>query len=691
MARVAQMALVCMAAVVVAVTGQTTTPPTNPGADATTVSIPTVTVTASALTATSTIAQCPLLSICESIKSCRECLTAIGPYSARGNSVAGITSNEENFFHALETNPSCNPSATIPYLMTSTLSELDFLSDIYDQACSERTGYAVSTCQTAIYSCFTEPACRQCFADLLATRPDSSATVLNSTSCRQASPAALEAVAFGPSSVANSVCLTFPTCTFSKQRCAASPECAACWALLRQGDVASAALHCGNGSTAATLLDDLVHWCATDDAVACEYWRQRCSATTVCDQCLRDIAFGQSTTDIVLGSDSPACSAAFVSYAAIVPLERYFFFCPVSTVTGCAGEVFLCVAQHPLCARCLNGTAGSSNKATCDTMVASLTLACAACSSDVHIINTIVFATSIVGGVSVAACLLVVLAIVAYGRDLVSMRDRIIVGLFLSNSVYSAANLVPINQLRTGFADCGQLALSFRTIRFWRAWWFGGKYGLVSWELFILAASLWALLRGTPSLSFRSEARLHLSCAVIAATAFTTFWIRGSAINRAGYNAQAQTEALDDPSTHTAANDDLDDFFPSEQESTRFDEGRAQFDELEQRMLQVWVGALGLAILLWLGLRRAHGRLRSQWRSELDHVINSEVDDEWAETRRSQWRGWRDRLRMQRDAYAEVARPLEPYVLVFVVFGAPVRVPRWPQPLVRAVHCQHAK
>ena len=66
-------------------------------------------------------------------------------------------------------------------------------------------------------------------------------------------------------------------------------------------------------------------------------------------------------------------------------------------------------------------------------------------------------------------CLVVVATIVAYGHDRVSMRDRIVVGLMMANVVYSTANAIPLNALRTGVVDCGRLAMSFDAIRFRRA------------------------------------------------------------------------------------------------------------------------------------------------------------------------------------------------------------------------------
>jgi hypothetical protein len=107
-----------------------------------------------------------------------------------------------------------------------------------------------------------------------------------------------------------------------------------------------------------------------------------------------------------------------------------------------------------------------------------VTAACAECTETVFLINKIVIATSVVGLVSVVACLAVILAILC-GRQL-STRDRIVVGLMWANAIYSSANAIPLLKLHTGLSNCGSIFLSFETIRFGRAWWFFGKVGALS-------------------------------------------------------------------------------------------------------------------------------------------------------------------------------------------------------------------
>lgn len=85
-----------------------------------------------------------------------------------------------------------------------------------------------------------------------------------------------------------------------------------------------------------------------------------------------------------------------------------------------------CAHRTHACARC--GSLLNKSGYGIDT-------ACLPCPDAVVTINLLVIATTVIGSVSMAACLCVVVAIIAHGRDLVSMRDRIIIGLMAANAV----------------------------------------------------------------------------------------------------------------------------------------------------------------------------------------------------------------------------------------------------------------
>jgi hypothetical protein len=100
----------------------------------------------------------------------------------------------------------------------------------------------------------------------------------------------------------------------------------------------------------------------------------------------------------------------------------------------------------------------------------------------------------------------------------------------------------------------------------------------------------------------------------------------------------------------------------------------SRYDNLVRHMLVVWDALVGLAVLMWLVLRWMYGRaLRALTAEDLATAREEEVDT-WAETRRSAWSAQREMLKARREAFNEVAKPLEPYVFVFVVFSVPALV-----------------
>ena len=180
----------------------------------------------------------------------------------------------------------------------------------------------------------------------------------------------------------------------------------------------------------------------------------------------------------------------------------FFHRCPTSRVSQCLSTTYYCTMYVSDCADCLSNTIGAEAAGIpCSAILVSnlVTARCAPCPDVVYEINRIVFATLVVGALSIVGCALVIIQIVAYSRDLHSMRDRIVIGLMLANALvsllffvnlsclrglmrdflhvvqYSAGNAVPLNGLKTGTTDCGELALSFTSIRLGRCWWFGGK------------------------------------------------------------------------------------------------------------------------------------------------------------------------------------------------------------------------
>jgi hypothetical protein len=127
-----------------------------------------------------------------------------------------------------------------------------------------------------------------------------------------------------------------------------------------------------------------------------------------------------------------------------------------------------------------------------------------------------------------------------------------------------------------------------------------------------------------------------------------------------------------DSFNHLADVDDLDDDTPTSRSAAKYDRAEREFNSLLQIMLQVWLGFLGLAILLWFRLRWAVADLMARWRALMSSLPEAEAADAWASTRRSAWRARYQLLDVQKAAFLEIAQPLEPYVIVFILFGIPV-------------------
>lgn len=284
-----------------------------------------------------------------------------------------------------------------------------------------------------------------------------------------------------------------------------------------QGNPRSALRACATGPAAA-LLQQLVAECSEQTAISCDYWRQQCLDDAGCGQCLTAMGDLQSTSQIADGALSQDCATLMSdpdSRSRLI-MRLYITSCPEATINSCTRQMWNCVTAEPECAQCLSSTPHPNSTTLCENIFNSVDAPdCKTCPVEVDIMNNIVLATSVVGALSTVACVCVILLIVAHGKDLKSLRDRILIGLMssvsgpaqsvvvamltlvlLQNAVYSSANTLPFDQLRTDVENCGKLAMSFEGIRFGRAWWFWGKVRRPTWA----SVKVQCLL--TPSLPF---------------------------------------------------------------------------------------------------------------------------------------------------------------------------------------------
>ena len=196
----------------------------------------------------------------------------------------------------------------------------------------------------------------------------------------------------------------------------------------------------------------------------------------------------------------------------------------------------------------------------------------------------------------------------------------------------------------------------------------------MSFELFIVGASIRALLLGQSAVPPCAEAALHTTCAVIAVTAFAAFYVMCASINAAGYNIETENEAFTNSYDHSSMDDDMDDSFPATEASTRFLNARNDYDSLVREMLLGWNVVVCVAVILWCLLRLTHKLVVWELLARKKAMERLEATDVWVNTRQSTWRAKYRLMEARREAFADLAKPLELYIAVFVLFYAPAIV-----------------
>lgn len=225
--------------------------------------------------------------------------------------------------------------------------------------------------------------------------------------------------------------------------------------------------------------------------------------------------------------------------------------------------------------------------------------------------------------------------------------------------------------------------MPFEVIRFGRAWWFGGKYLLAGYELFILGASVWSLSSDGRALSKILEAACHFLCVCLGVAAFSVFWVQCLRINSRGFNKVTETEAQTSSVDHLRAVDDNDDELGHINDDARsipttaiqqFAEGWQEYNSLVRVMLLAWDGLLILTLFTWVFMRIVFFRAVRRWHANVVVDAAAQQADVWAQTRRDAWRA-RQQLHdtTKRDVTA-VSKPLEKYWVVYVLCSIPAAV-----------------
>jgi hypothetical protein len=622
---------------------------------------------------------CPAVADCMNDAVCSECLSALMSNVAEdeaSQNFAVMRTAQENFFISL-VGPTCFRNGTVVPFLSAAADEI-FNLPCHSMGLNWPRLPVNDLCLSVEFNCALNPDCRQCLHGIYTSANKSGELrELSSPSCG----------AVGANGLFDlSVCNALQRCTFAKQQCAddATLNCPICLDLMRNGDVAGALERCSSSlaDNSAVLLGNVAYFCMGNTDLTCNYFISQCGQDAACGNCLADIGGAQTSRDMAEGFlNSSSCMSTFTSNnpsstQAHLLLYRVFLGCPLTVFTRCQEFTAMCLIRGgEACANCIAGSTSQQNDPSCEPLLNAYNVldACLPCSTSVYESNRIVLATSIVGGVSILPCIVVILGIIAYGKDLMYIRSRIIMGLMISNIVYSIGNAIPVGMLdQTNIATCGQTSLSFNTIRFGRAWWFAGKYALVFFELFVLAVTTWALKCGLRKLGVFREAVLHATCTLAGVAAFLGFFVKSDQIESDGYNAATQAELLSGAFSHLGANDEVDDdYLPAVNAAQRFSTARNEYDTLVQQMLQVWIAFLGMSILLWFYLRWTFARLTKSWLLTLSEAEDQWNRDLWAPDQQGERQTKRRFLELTKESYEELFRPLEPFVAVFIVFGIP--------------------
>jgi hypothetical protein len=525
--------------------------------------------TAAATTTTTTTLQCVHYNACRNHAECWACLSPLHAFSDHPTfSTLQSRPLEKAFFFSLLNTPECNGSAALV---------VPAVYDMWWNYCA--LNVTLNKCQYMESQCrYDDDDCSVCLANMWESSSAESANAANSVplACNRT----LNTVS-GATILQGLVndCNVPRGCTLSKELCARSTECTAGWTALRDGKgTMAAALIMPSTSAAATTMSSVAFKCIGSNTVACQYWRAVCESDPSgnCGGCMRAMNYGADAASIARGRLTSSCSALAQGdsgTALRTSLQRYIDNCP--EITWCGMQAFACVMERTngtQCAQCLLGT--SANSSACDQVLANTLFnvldACSPCPNSVYVTNRIVIATSIIGGLSILPCLAVVAVIVAYGKDRIFIRDRITIGIMVSNAVYSLSNAIPIGLLDTSPLYCGNRVVSFATQKLGRSLWFGGKYALLFYEGFILLASIHALKWGVRTLNWRVEGALHAACVCGGIIAFAVFCGRTAEIQSSGFNAATQAEMQLNTFSNLQPDDDFDDMYPEFDASDRF-------------------------------------------------------------------------------------------------------------------------
>ena len=175
-----------------------------------------------------------------------------------------------------------------------------------------------------------------------------------------------------------------------------------------------------------------------------------------------------------------------------------------------------------------------------------------------------------------------------------SLRDRILMGMFAVNIMYSVGLVIPVNLVHTSNdARCGTTVIPFGiTTAVSFGLFVGGKYAMVLYEMFIVGASLLSLKTGRTELPRRVEIMAHTTCVAVGVGMFVGWTVCWAAL---------VTDMVSDLKGGT----------PADIKAAVHD--NAEFNASLNAMLRAWVAVLAVVIVLWGWSRLVLRQLEREW------------------------------------------------------------------------------
>ena len=391
-------------------------------------------------------------------------------------------------------------------------------------------------------------------------------------------------------------------------------------------------------------------------------------AQAECRQCIDSLAAFTTTTNPAFGFMPRSAQVAFAAAIhspecqALGPdhLLAVMDGCQGCLTTGCEVGIMNCHFEEPGCVACF---ATDSSSGSCDTPRLAFIQRSCYCPAAFTIDARFVYATGAFGVLSVLGSLCVLAVVYGYNKDRRSHRDRILVGMFLGNLVFSIGNTIPYNLVGAeDNSQCGVPALSVTAQCAGQGLWMGGKFTMALFEVFIVAASIASLRTGSIAMPWRYELPAHVACVAVGVGVFIYFDARC-------------VEYRDDMVAANAAS------WATVRDYNRnivaFNGAYNRYSTLVMDLLRGWLWFLGVVLAAWIGQRVYLHTLSLEWSAASESNEEDMARDLWNVSDpyvQGQRANKRLLLAKRKEGYIEVARPLEPYIAVFVAFSIPAIV-----------------